>query len=354
VGLIAPIVAATLAVAAPGPSAEHAFALLSDNRLVEVAVPSGRVTHRLRLGPQPYGYVTEGRFLAFDARDRRLFVLVQTGTGADWIAVLDARTARLRARYALVRGVLYRGIVLAGDLLYAYGGQLGREVDVTNHVREESAVLTQLDAASGIVRSTTTVRPAAGHSWWIYWGAARSDGNRIVLSYHGGCFPDAIELCTSGADWIDVAGSSLQPCEPQPERFGCIAAHGMIEPYGAGWVAATGGERLVQYGRAAKVLRTLHTGIQNDHIMDFAFNPTRSRLYVLGSCGGRGGLRRVSLSGGSPTMIRSGVCGDGLVVGRTSFMIRRGSALALRSLRTGRLLHISRFGSQILDVLAKP
>jgi hypothetical protein len=143
VGLIAPIVAATLAVAAPGPSAEHAVALLSDNRLVEVAVPSGRVTHRLRLSPQPDGYVTEGRFLAFDA------------------PTSSARAASGRTQARLTRG-----------------------------------------------------------------------------------------------------------------------------------------------------------GIADDD--------------------------------------RSGVCGDGLVVGGTSFMIRRGSTLALRSLRTGRLLHNGRFGSQILDVVAKP
>jgi hypothetical protein len=352
VGLIAPIVAATLAVAAPGPSTEHAFALLSDNRLVEVAVPSDRVTHRLRLAPKADGYVTEGRFLAFDARDRRLFVLVQTGRGADWIAVLDARTAKLRARWALEPGVLYRGIVLAGDLVYAYGGQLGREVDTTNHVREESAVLTELDAANGVTRTTVTVRPAGGHSWWIYWGSARPEG-QIALSYHGGCFPDAIALCTSGADLIDAGGTSLRPCEPQQDRFGCLGeAHGMIEPYGVGWIAATGGETLVQYGRTGNVLRHLHTGITRDHVMDFAFNVTRSRLYALGSCGRGGWLRRVSLAGGSPTVIRAGVCGDGLVVGRTAFLIRRGNTLELRGLRTGTRLHQGRLGADILDVIA--
>jgi hypothetical protein len=352
VRLIAPIVAAALAVAAPGPSTEHAFALLADNRLVEVAVPSDRVIHRLRLAPGPDGYVTEGRFLAFDSGDRRLFVLVQTGRGADWIAVLDARTARLRARWALEPGVLYRGIVLAGDVLYAYGGRLGREVDTTNHVREETAVLTQLDAANGIIRTTTTVRPAGGHSWWIYWGAARPDASQIVLSYHGGCSGDAITLCTSGADWIDATGPLLRPCDAEQERLGCMAeAHGMVEPYGAGWIAATGGERLLQYGRSGNVLRTLHTGIENDHLMELAFNATRSRLYVLGSCGTRGGLRQVSLSGAAPTLVGRGICGDGLVVGRTVFLIRRGNMLDLRSLRSARLLHQRPLVAPILDVI---
>ena len=338
--------------ASTAPAREHAFALLSDNRLVKVAVPSGRVTARVRLAPMPAGYVTEGRFLVLDARDRRLFVLVQTGAGTDWVAVVDSRTARLRARYALEPGVRYRGIVLAGDLLYAYGGRLGREVDTTNHVREQSAVLTQLDAASGVLHATTTIRPADGHSWWIYWGAARADASRIALSYHGGCFPEAIELCTSGADWVDARGTSLTPCERNTPPYGCLSeAHGTIEPYGVGWIAATGGETLVEYGRTGNILRRLHTGIVNDHVMDFAFDATQSRLYVLGACGTRGGLRRVSLNGAAATLVGRGVCGDGLVVGAAAFVIRRGQMLDLRSLRTARLLHQRKLAADILDVI---
>jgi CBS domain-containing protein len=354
VGLLAPLLATTLAIAAPGaPTREHAFALLADNRIVAVAVPSGRVTARLRLAPRPQGPISEGRFLALDARDRRLFILVQTGTGADWIAVVDSRTLKVRARFSLEPDISYRGIVLAGDLLYAYGGRFGREVDTTNHVREESAVLTQLDAANGVIRTSTTIRPANGHSWWIFWAAARADASGIALSYHGGCFGESIELCTTGADWIDVHGTSFTTCQRAATPYGCLAdAHGMIEPYGVGWIAATGGETLVQYGRSGNVLRRLRTGIDNDHLMEFAFNPTRSRLYVLGSCGTRGWLRRVSLGGSAPALIGRGVCGDGLIVGRTSFVIRRGRTLDLRSLRTARLLHQRPLATDILDVIA--
>src|SRR2546429_4708846 len=147
-GVVA-LLATVLTVSAPPAPPEHAFALLADNRLVELAVPSGRVVARRRLGARPQGYVTEGRLLAASDGDHRLFALVQTGTGADWVAVLDSRTARIRGRYELEAGVRYRGIALAGDLLYAYGGRYGREIDTTNHWREESAVVTQLDAGSG-------------------------------------------------------------------------------------------------------------------------------------------------------------------------------------------------------------
>ena len=148
---------------------------------------------RRRLGPEPLEPITAGRFLA-PALDR-LFVLVSSGTGNDAVAML---------------------------------------------------------------RATVTVRPADGHMWWIYWGSARNDASRVVLSYHGGCYPDSTDLCTGGADWLDVSGATFLRCEAPATRSGCLAeAHGMIEPYGVGWIASTGGESLVQCGQHGSVLRRL-------------------------------------------------------------------------------------------------
>jgi hypothetical protein len=78
-GLVAPLIATVLALA--GPSAqpsERAVVPLSDNRLIELALPSGKIVVRRRLGPTPRERIEPGRFLA-PARDR-LFVLVSTGS----------------------------------------------------------------------------------------------------------------------------------------------------------------------------------------------------------------------------------------------------------------------------------
>src|SRR6266511_3055379 len=99
-GFVAPLIATALALASPSPqTSERAFALLSDNHLIELALPSGKIVARRRLGPKPGERLTAGRFLA-PTRDR-LFVLVSTGTGRDSIAVLDARTAKRRTTYEL-------------------------------------------------------------------------------------------------------------------------------------------------------------------------------------------------------------------------------------------------------------
>jgi hypothetical protein len=136
-GVAAGLVATALALAAPpAQTSERAVALLSDNRLIQFALPSGKIIARRQLGPKPREPIAAGRFLA-PARDR-LFVLVSSGVGSDEVAVLDARTAKRRTTYELEPGVQYRGIVLAGELIYAYGGRLGNEVDKTNHLRAGS------------------------------------------------------------------------------------------------------------------------------------------------------------------------------------------------------------------------
>jgi hypothetical protein len=273
-GLVAPLIATAFALAAPSTqTSERAVALLSDNRLIELALPSREDRRAPTTGPEA-PRATHGRAVFAPTLDR-LFVLLSTGTGNDSIAVLDARTTKRRTTYELEPGVRYRGIVIAGERIYAYGGRPGKEVDSATDFREQSAVLTGLELGTGERRVTITIRPPDGHSWWIYWGAARGDASRIALSYHGG---------TSGADWIDASGAELRPCQiPAPRPFlGCLAeAHGMIEPYGVGWIGTTGGESLVQYGQSGNILRSLHTGLRRDHVMNFAFNVDRSRLYVL-------------------------------------------------------------------------
>ena len=104
---------------------------------------------------------------------------------------------------------------------------------------------------------------------------------------------------TGGADWLDVSGATFLRCE--------ASGHEVRLPRRGPWDDRAlrrgldrldGGESLVQYGQHGNVLRRLHTGLRRDHLMDFAFNVDRSRLYVLSSClYGRDGLRRVSLSG---------------------------------------------------------
>jgi hypothetical protein len=341
VGVVASLLATVLALQpSPATRQERAVALLADNRLVEVALPSGKLVARRRIGPKPQGGSAEpGRMLAVS--DTRIFALVSGGEGSESVAVLDRRTATLLARWPLEAGIRYRGIVFTADRLVAYGGRQGREVDTAHHLHEQSAVVTLLDAANGMRIRTAEVRPADGRMWWIYWGAA--DATRVALTYHGGCYPDATQLCTSGADVLDLSGHALNPLDN---------AHGMIEPYGVGWIATTGGESLLQYGSNGNVLRRLHSGIQHDHVMNFRFTRDRSSLLVISSClYSHEGLRKISLRTGISRLVRGKICGEAAVPARTALVLRQNAALEIRDLRTARLHHRVLFKANVLDLI---
>jgi len=273
--------------------------------------------------------------------DTRIFALVSSGGGSEFVAVLDRRTATLLAHWPLEAGIHYRGIIFSADRLVVYGGRQGREVDTVHHLHEQSAVVTLLDAANGLRIRTAEVRPADGRMWWIYWGSG--DAARIALSYHGGCYPDATQLCTSGADVLDLSGHVLNPLDD---------AHGMIEPYGVGWIATTGGESLLQYGSSGNVRRRLHSGIQHDHVMNFRFTRDRSGLLVISSClYSHEGLRKISLRTGRSRLVRGKICGEAAVPARTALVVRQSAALDIRDPGTAGLRHRVSFKAKVLDLI---
>jgi hypothetical protein len=251
-------------------------------------------------------------------------------------------------------------VLLVANRLYAFGGRYGRVVRTDPvEVREQSAVITTLDAGSGGSLGTTTVRNADGRAWWILSAAARPDGSRLALSYHG--------FGTTGADWLDVASDGVRRCEVPPpySSSGCISLHGMIEPYGRGWIGATGEEFLLQLDETGRELRRLHSGLRNEHLMNFTFTASGNGLFVLGSCDySRGGLRRVSLATGTSTLVRRGFCGEGVVVGRTALVVIRNAGvvpyatspadLELRRPDTGRLLARRTLSASVLDLVVRP
>lgn len=349
---VAHLIALALALhSAPASTPERAVALLANDEVVSVSLPSGRALFRQRVGPKLPATRTEpGRMLA--RSDRRIFVLVPSAAGSDSVVVLSARSGAILARWSLEPGVRYRGLVFAADRVFAYGGRLGQEVDRANHVREQSAVVTQLDGANGALGNTTEIRAAEQHSWWIYWGSA--DATRLALSYHGGCFSEFVQLCTSGADVLDISGAELKRCEHVSSHLtlGCLEeAHGMIEPYGVGWIATTGGEELVQYGRDGRVLRRLHSGIRKEHLMDFAFTRDRGGVLVIGSCFGGEGLRRISLRTGRSTLVRPRLCGGSVAAGRRALVVRKSESIQICTPATARACRTKRLGAEIVDLM---
>ena len=293
------------------PPLGFAYVLLQSGTVVRIALPQAQVLARRRVGPAAHGRGIEaGRFLAL--RGGALYALDPASKPT--LTALEPRTLAILWQRSLDAGVRYRGVLLAGRRLFAYGYRPGRPFG-SDGLREGAAVLTAV-GVDGTGGGSWTVRPAERHWWWEWWGAAAADGRSLALAWHGGCNADSGTLCKTGADLVDVSGAEPRACPRDATADGCVhEVHGAIEPYRGGWIAATGDETLLVLDRGGRVVRRLHSQLR-DHVMSFALDASDGRLFVLGTCYlGADGLREVSLATGRSRLVARHVCGSDPVIG---------------------------------------
>lgn len=361
------VLAAGMLMAAPAAGGQlptsSAFVVLADNVLLRLELPRGRVVGRRVLGPRPASRFADARrAIALDRANMRVFVLTSgVGGRRDSIAVVDPRTLAVRARFRLDRGVGYRGVLLARStgLLYAYGSRKGRFVDPQTTFGEYAAVVTVFRAADGRILARWTVRPANRLEWWTYWAALSADERRLILTYHGSN--------TTGADVLTLSGTRFAPCAPTRTAFprsGCAGdVHGAAEAYGEGFVAATGGTRVVVLDERGEVVRRVRTGLQTHH-MDFALGEG-GRLFGIGPCGKIGGLWAVDLEDGRSVRLRPArgstrLCGSRVIAARARLFVATGGGVPpfvaippgvlILDQRSGRTLRRLRTSAFALDI----
>lgn len=334
--------------------AARVVSLLADRRLLAASGTTGTVVASVSLGPKsPTPDV--GRFLAL-SRDRdTLFALVPwTPATRQVVAVVDPETLRVRARLPLRRRVAFRSLVVGSESgrLYLFGNRPAKRKTPA----PQGAVVAVLDPTSGAVLSTWNARRADGRFWWVLDAAVSQDEHRLYLSYHGGCSES--DVCTTGADWLDIVGDQARRCRRQPyPHSGCLGrVHGSIEVYDGGLLATTGGARIIRLDRRGRVVRTWRSRVPRNHLMQFALDRKRDRLYAIGSCGYSGGLSRIDLKTGRARVTgypssnsRDSVCGERVALGPKSLVaaarnpqpVPQGSPSSLFVLdgNTGRVIH---------------
>jgi hypothetical protein len=98
--------------------------------------------------------------------------------------------------------------------------------------------------------------------------------------------------------------------------------------------------------RGGRVVRKLHSGLRKEHLMSFATDASRGRLFVLGSCFfGREGLRVVSLATGRSRLVARRVCGSLPVLGPNGTLL----AVAAENVLPGYdLVVVSRSSGRVL------
>lgn len=208
-----------------------------------------------------------GRFMARGAEANTIHVLTHDASFL---------TVRLRPLSIIARqrfqGQRWASLARAanGDL-YLFGnaapGLAIKHVDATGRVLHDWKV--QLD--------TTGVLDEQPLEWSIYLGGIAADGRRLYVGYHGSN--------TTGVDWFDLRGDSLFRCPTRGRSWvGCVGSHGGFAVYKGGLLFATGFEVIGWTDFAAPVPQGYDTRLLRDHLMEFAIDSARGRLYAIGSC----------------------------------------------------------------------
>ena len=310
------------------------------NRVVRISLPGGAVEARRGLGPRwkpgdidrldSLGLREDsGPMLAATPDGRAVLALVRYPvSGRSSVAVVDARSLRVRCSHPLEPGVRYSGLLLGrSGTVYAVGARR------SGRSRLDS-VLTMADAETGELLGSYTLREAdqtprvrTGKGWWAYWAALSPDERRLVVSYHGGD--------TTGADSFRVWPGSrvsgeaperrcpahVPPTRCPSDRTDAGWVHGAVTPAGAGFVAATGGHAMLRLDRRGRESGRLHLNGHLGHLMDFEIDARRGLLYV-SACGARPGILRVELARGRRTSVPSGeFCGSPLAVHADRFLM---------------------------------
>lgn len=331
---------------------------------------TGTIETSVSLGPtSPTPQV--GRFLALSPDRDTLYVLVPwTRATRQVVTAVDLASLQIRERFRLPRGLAYRSVVAGSRSGRLY--VVGNRPAVNEVPAPTDAVVTVLDPASGAVLSTWNVREADGHFWWVLDAAVSDDERRLYISYHGGCAAES-DLCTTGADWLDIGGDRARRCQRQTYPYGgCMGrVHGSVAVYEGGVVAATGEAPIIQIDRRGRMVQSWKSGIPGNHLMQFALDRKGRVLYALGSCGYRGGLSRIDLESGRSRVTgyrtsraSGGVCGERLALGPESLIVVASnptpvpqgspSSLLFVDARTGSVIRSVATPVESLDVLVAP
>jgi hypothetical protein len=275
------------------------------------------------------------------ARDSRQVVVLVRGVNSD-VTLVDWASGRVLQRRHLPGGLVYRGLDVGSvtGRIYVFAN---REVGPDRGPDKgppSDAVVVVLSPDLATVLQSQTVRQSAGFDWLVYRGGLDSSERHVLISYHG---PD-----TTGVDIFDVTETGLLKSACQDPDRACVQSHGGFVSDGASIFFTTGSPLLIETDESGRLIKTMDTGIENEHLMEVAADGRGLRLLIPGSCLYSGGLFEFDLGLERTTVIskqRSTVCGEraiGLpdsviaVVGPDVLLVdRRSGAAKYRQVHTG-------------------
>jgi hypothetical protein len=332
------------------------YVYLADNTIVRTNALFGtwKVT---RIGKAPTDIVSTGELLARSRDHRILWALVRSES------TLVALTADLRALKVIHLPKSWSARALAvgpntGRLYIAYNiATLKRG----RHDPLRSARLAVFESDGSRRLTDTLLRPNGGRSWLIWSLALDPAERRAYISYHGSD--------TTGLDVARINGSRILNCPTRSDsHVGCWThPHGLALAGEDDVVASTGSQTIEVYDTSGTLVRSLDTGLENNHLMEFAIDRAGDRLVAAGSCGYVPGFAVVGYSTGVRQLLNrsQSICGETLafaggdvvIVGKTALPVpdpdREGQLLRIDAQR-GAITGSHRTESEPTDLLVVP
>jgi hypothetical protein len=279
--------------------------LSASNRLQRFSTASHVDKWKVELGGGMQSSFT-AHLLAAPAHDSRQVVVLVRGVNSD-VTLVDWPSGRVLHRRHLPGGLVYRGLDMgsASGRIYVFANRKVGPDRGPDKGPPSDAVVVVLSPDLATVSQSQTVRRSAGFNWLVYRGGLDSSERHLLVSYHG---PD-----TTGVDVIDVTDAGLlkNRC-PDPNRT-CVQSHGGFVSDGSSIFFTTGSSLMIETDESGRLIKTIDTGIENEHLMEVASDGRGLQLLIPGSCLYSGGLFEFDLGLQKTTVIakqRSTVCGE--------------------------------------------
>ncbi|MFL5962165.1 MAG: hypothetical protein ACJ757_04655 [Gaiellaceae bacterium] len=333
------------------------YAYLADNTIVRTDAVFGtsKVT---RLGKPPPEIISTGGLLARSRDHRIVWALVRSESTLVALTpdLGTQKVIRLPKRWS-ARAVSIGA--KTGRLYIAYN------IETLKRGRRDplrSAHLAVFASDGSRPVADTLLRSNGGRSWLIWSLSLDPAERRAYITYHGSD--------TTGLDVATVDGATIHNCRTAGDsRGGGCWTH----PHGLGLageddvVASTGSQTIEVYDTSGTLIRSLDTGLENNHLMEFALDRAGDRLFAVGSCGYVPGFAVVGYSMGVRQLLNRSrsICGETLafaggdvvIVGKTVLPVpdpaREGQLLRIDAQR-GAITASRRTASEPTDILAAP
>lgn len=229
-----------------------------------------------------------GRYLKHDPRNKRLVVLVPG------LASSKARLVEISLPSFATRNLAS----LPTDAGYT-SLDLGERTGSTYVFAAAGKVLRVSPSGDSITLIQTRDSAGPHQEVYVYRGAVALNERRIFQSFHGG---------RSGLFWYDHdSRGGMHRCPSvAKEAPRCAPSHGSFETVGTDILVATGMRELWRVNSQGEVIGRYDTGLEGNHLMEFAVNRARTSIAAVGSCRYTGGLSVLSMRARGTAKQRTG------------------------------------------------